>query len=97
MRLQCYAQTPDRACALWQVYDEHQELTPDLLLTHFILSLPVDACPSFATPLVSLRWVLHFEFTTSVPAAKRGWLSGAPAPERIAWSLPVLVWPPEGA
>lgn len=80
-----------------KVYDEHQELTPDLLLTHFILSLPVDACPSFATPLVSLRWVLHFEFTTSVPAAKRGWLSGAPAPERIAWSLPVLVWPPEGA
>ena len=40
------------------------EVTTDLVLSHFIFSLPVDAPASFATHLVSLRWVLRFEFTT---------------------------------
>ncbi|CAL8463947.1 g3482 [Coccomyxa elongata] len=76
-----------------KVWGEHMEITADLVLTHFIFSLPADAPASFATHLVSLRWVLRFEFTTSV-AKPASWLSGGPTPERIAWALPVLVRPP---
>ncbi|EIE18927.1 hypothetical protein COCSUDRAFT_49110 [Coccomyxa subellipsoidea C-169] len=76
-----------------KVWGEHVEITADLVLTHFMFSLPADAPASFATHLVSLRWVLRFEFTTSV-AKPASWLSGGPTPERIAWALPVLVRPP---
>jgi hypothetical protein len=47
-----------------QVWDEHLEVTADLVLSHFVFSLPLDAPASFATHLVTLRWVLRFEFTT---------------------------------
>ena len=76
-----------------QVWDEHVEVTSDLMLTHFLFSLPLDAPASFATHLVALRWVLRFEFTTSA-AKPAGWLSGGSSPEQIVWSLPVLVRPP---
>ena len=76
-----------------QVWDEHVEVTSDLMLTHFMFSLPLDAPASFATHLVSLRWVLRFEFTTSA-AKPAGWLSGGSTPEQIVWALPVLVRPP---
>ena len=82
--------------AVWlrlQVWGEHVEITAGLVLTHFMFSLPADAPASFATHTVSLRWVLRFEFTTSV-AKPASWLSGGPTPERIAWALPVLVRPP---
>lgn len=75
------------------MWDEHVEISADLVLTHFMFSLPSEAPASFATHLVSLRWVLRFEFTTSV-AKPAGWLSGGPTPERIAWALPLLVRPP---
>ncbi len=81
------------ACALMQVWDEHVEVTSDLVLTHFMFSLPLDAPASFATHLVALRWVLRFEFTTSA-AKPAGWLSSGSTPEQIVWSLPVLVRPP---
>ncbi|KAK9918728.1 hypothetical protein WJX75_006323 [Coccomyxa subellipsoidea] len=76
-----------------KVWGEHVEITAGLVLTHFMFSLPADAPASFATHTVSLRWVLRFEFTTSV-AKPASWLSGGPTPERIAWALPVLVRPP---
>ena len=78
-----------------QVYDEHSELTGDLLLTHFILSIPPDAWPSFATPLVSLRWLLHFELVSHVPQGPRGWLGGTQQPDRLSWTLPLLVVAPD--
>lgn len=81
-----------------QVWGEHLEVTADLVLSHFLFSLPLDAPPSFATQLVSLRWLLRFELTTSVAALAGGWLSGgARAPEKISWALPILVRPPSGA
>ena len=76
------------------MYDEHWELTTDLLLTHFILSIPPDAWPSFATPFVSLTWLLHFELASNASEGPRGWLSGAPKPERLSWTLPLLVVAP---
>ena len=88
------APAPESAARL-QVYDEHSELTADLLLTHFILSIPAEAWPSFATPLVSLRWLLHFELVAHVPAGSRGWLGSTPQPDRLSWTLPLLVVAPD--
>lgn len=78
-----------------QVQDEHQQLTPDTVLTHFMLSVPPDAPASFSSHLVALRWVLRFEFTTSRKQSGGGWLLGSSgtATERLIWSLPVLVQP----
>ena len=75
-----------------QVYDEHQELTPDTILTHFLFSLPIDAPPSFATQLVSLRWVLRFEFTAAYQSSS-SWL-GSRKPDQISWMLPIHVHVP---
>ena len=77
-----------------QVQDEHQELTPNTLVTHFKLSIPQDAPASFRTSLVSLRWVLRFEFLTVSKPAAVGWLGGGgPTSEQLSWALPILVKP----
>ena len=89
----CTGHTIDVQRHAVQVWDEHVEVTSDLMLTHFLFSLPLDTPGSFATHLVALRWVLRFEFTTSA-AKPAGWLSSASTPEQIVWSLPVLVRPP---
>ena len=89
---------PEQSSCNVQVWGEHAEVTADLVLSHFLFSLPLDAPPSFATQLVSLRWLLRFELTTSVAAPAGGWLSGgARAPEKISWALPILVRSPSGA
>ena len=79
-----------------QVWEEHIEVTADLVLSHFVFSLPLDGPPSFATSLVSLRWLLRFELTMSSGGGPAGWLGGTTAKtvERITWALPVLVLPP---
>lgn len=77
-----------------QVQDEHQELTPDTLLTHFMLSIPHDAPASFSTHLITLRWLLRFEFVTNSKPAATSWLSsGAVGSEKLSWALPILVMP----
>ena len=90
----CSRPGPEPLCTV-QVYDEHSELTGDLLLTHFILSIPAEAWASFATPLVSLRWLLHFELVSHVPQGPRGWLGGAAQPDWLSWTLPLLVVAPD--
>ena len=82
-------------CAALQVHDEHQELTPDTVLTHFMFSLPSEECPTFSTHLIQHTWLLRFEFTTVYQPQSSGWgLSKAKAPETVSWLLPILVAPP---
>ncbi len=38
--------------------------------SHFIFTLPAAATPSFRTPMVSLRWALHFELLVGPPPAE---------------------------
>lgn len=80
---------------LLQVQDEVQELTPDTLLTHFLLSVPNSAPASFSTHLVSLHWLLRFEFVTMAQISSTGWLGGSVTKkvDRLLWTLPVLVRP----
>ena len=78
-----------------QVQDEYQELTSDTLLTHFMLSVPATATASFSTHLVSLNWLLRFEFVTMAVSASTGWLGGTSKHiDRLIWTLPLLVQTP---
>eukprot|EP00899_Mesostigma_viride_P026351 jgi/Mesvir1/6900/Mv09060-RA.1 len=70
-----------------KVQDEWMEYTCDTLHTHFIFTLPSDAPSTFATPFVSVRWLLRFEFVAvvvggseSAVGAKGG---GAPPPSTV--------------
>ena len=71
-----------------QVVEEYHQLTPDTVLVHFLFSVPLRLPVSFATPLVSLRWVLRFEFTLQCR------VQSSTPPQRMTWLLPVLVRPP---
>ena len=77
--------------------EECHQLTQDTIMTHFSFSVPLVSPVSFATPLMSLRWVLRFDFAVQLrPAGGRWPLSGtAPRPsQKITWLLPVLVRAP---
>jgi hypothetical protein len=75
-----------------RLYWEHQELTPDTLVTHFTFSIPPHAPPSFRTPMVSLRWVVRFELSISWP---KGAAKGS-AQDPLVWALPIVVFPRQG-
>ena len=80
-----------------QVVEECQQLTQDTIMTHFGFSVPLVSPVSFATPLMSLRWVLRFDFAVQLRPAGGKWpLSGSTPrpPQKITWMLPVLVRAP---
>ena len=92
----CVSVSVFHGCHIVQVYDEHQELTANTILTHFMFSLPFEECPTFSTHLVQHKWVLRFEFTATYHQKGSGWGLGKTNknPEQITWLLPILVWPP---
>ena len=64
------------------VADEAAGATAHLLTAHFALCLPVRAAPSLATPLVSVRWRLRFEFCCEGREGVGGQHSGLLPPAR---------------
>jgi hypothetical protein len=72
------------AAPLRRVLAEHAEAVADLAAAHFVLTLPRDAPPAFAAPLVALRWALRFRFVAADPA-RGGRL------EELEWALPLEV------
>ena len=79
-----------------QVVEEFHQLTPDTVMAHFLFSVPQNLPVTLATPLVSLRWVLRFEFTLNTRVQSSGWglKPTAALPQQMTWLLPVLVRPP---
>lgn len=79
-----------------RLHCEHSEFTGDALATNFMFSIPTSAPPSFKTPLVSLRWVLKFEFEVGRPV---DWdeMGEIHPPSRetepLIWQLPLTVYP----
>ena len=92
-----YATLMEMRFTALQVVEECQQLTQDTIMSHFGFSVPLVSPVSFATPLMSLRWVLRFDFAVQLrPAGGRWPLSGS-APrqsQKITWLLPVLVRAP---
>ncbi|GMH41044.1 hypothetical protein BSKO_08954 [Bryopsis sp. KO-2023] len=83
-------------CVIRRLYCEHVELTTDVLMTSFSFSIPPGAPCSFRTPLLTLRWVLSFEFTVG----EAGQVDSAGIIrkpnnrcEQLNWRLPVTVKP----
>lgn len=76
-----------------KVWDEWQQLTPDTVLTHFTFTVPSNGPPSFATPVVSLRWLLRFQFTAGISSSGWGLFgSGGTKVQEITWTLPFSVF-----
>lgn len=80
-----------------KVQADYYEVVVDMLQTHFIFSIPFDGPPSFATPQVSLQWVLRFEFVTTprnVDWTKYEHLFLIEEREKGEWSIPIFVHAP---
>lgn len=81
-------------CTIRKMYCEHVEVTADVLMTNFVFSVPPSAPSSFRTPLMTLRWVLRFEFMVGTPGQvdSSGTIQKPIAQcESLEWKLPVLV------
>jgi len=66
-------------------YCEHHELTLHALQTHFTFQLPVEATQEFSTAVISLQWMLRFEFLTTDPKQPTNVL------EPLKWELTLRV------
>lgn len=83
-----------------QVQTEFHEVTAHLLTTHFLFTIPMDAPAAFATPLVSIQWVLRFEFVALRHRSgdrsrdRLGLPLSADESERGEWSMPIVVHAP---
>lgn len=81
-------------CTIRKLYCEHVEVTADVVVTNFVFSVPPSAPSSFRTPLMTLRWVLRFEFMVGTPGQvdSLGTIQKPVAQcESLEWKLPVLV------
>ncbi|XP_018327641.1 RAB6A-GEF complex partner protein 2 [Agrilus planipennis] len=78
-------------------FSKHHEVCLGFKYTQLILPIPLHVTPAFATPLVSLKWRLHFEFVTTMSKTlegpdlnQAGWQAPTELPiETMVWSLPI--------
>lgn len=100
--LQCEEETQleDSKQTKITTYSKHHEVCLGLKYTQVILPIPLHVTPAFSTPLVSLKWRLHFEFVTStnsgldMPTLDTDYWQ-APADlsiETMVWSLPIKLF-----
>ncbi|GLV43330.1 uncharacterized protein CBL_03873 [Carabus blaptoides fortunei] len=81
-------------------YNKHHEVCLGLKHSQLILPIPLHVTPAFTTPLVCLKWRLHFEFVTSTDKALEapsldqcGWQAPSEIPiETMIWSLPIRLF-----
>lgn len=81
-------------------YNKHHEVCLGFKHSELILPVPLHVTPAFSTPLVTLKWRLHFEFVTStskdlnLPTLDHcGWQGPNEIPiETMVWSLPVRIF-----
>ncbi|CAM6041352.1 unnamed protein product [Sphagnum compactum] len=48
-----------------KVQAEYYEVVCDMTNAHFVFSVPMDGPPSFSTSLLTVQWILRFEFVAS--------------------------------
>ena len=91
---------PPSCCMTASLSPALQEITTDAASSHFLFTIPASATPSFCTPMVSLRWALHFELLVGPPidytAMDRTSKSAHqhPALQQLLWALPLVVTSP---
>lgn len=79
-----------------QAYYEYFEIVNDVINTQFLFSIPLDGPASITTPLLSLEWILRFEFI--VTPLNQDWkklehplLIDVCERRKGEWSLPIVV------
>ena len=85
-----------KSCVIRRLHCEHTEFTGDVFMTNFMFTIPSNAPPSFKTPLLSLRWVLKFEFEVGrcmefMEDGETHMTSSETEP--LLWQLPLIVYP----
>lgn len=81
---------------IWQVHSEYYEIVNDVINTQFLFSIPLDGPASMTTPLLSLEWILRFEFVAT-PAnvdwskVEHPMLIDVSQRRKGEWSLPITV------
>ncbi len=71
----------------------------DMTNTHFVFSVPMDGPPSFSTPLLTVQWILRFEFVASLPdvnwsEVEHPMLLELEQRRKGEWSMPLTVHAP---
>jgi len=85
-------------------HSRHHEVCLGYSHSHMAVPVPLTLAPSFATPVCSVSYILHFEFVTAaegvaeqgVPEEEGGSEWQGPAKlgiETMVWDLPVTVYP----
>jgi hypothetical protein len=79
-----------------KVHSEYYEIVNDVINTQFLFSIPLDGPASMATSLMSLEWVLRFEFVATPPnvdwkKVEHPLLIDVSARRKGEWSLPITV------
>ena len=69
-----------------RAYAEHHEYTMNTLAAHFMFQIPVEAAHEFSSDVVSLSWVLRFEFI-SLDGVERQL-------DPLLWELPLRILVP---
>jgi len=81
-----------------KVINQLHECSHETLKTYFSFYIPVDAAQSFQTELVTLRWVLRFEFITAMTwDDRKGEKNIDYTPKQVEvlnWTLPIRVLVP---
>lgn len=79
-----------------KAYSEYFEIVNDVISTQFLFSIPLDGPASITTPLLSLEWILRFEFI--VTPLNKEWKSlehplliDVNERRKGEWSLPIVV------
>uniref|UniRef100_A0A1Y1MV04 RAB6A-GEF complex partner protein 2 n=1 Tax=Photinus pyralis TaxID=7054 RepID=A0A1Y1MV04_PHOPY len=81
-------------------FNNQHEVCLGLKYTQLVLPIPLHVTPGFTTPLMSLRWRLHFEFVTSTNKSLQNptldqneWQAPADlSVETMVWSLPIQIF-----
>jgi hypothetical protein len=81
---------------IWQVHAEYYEIVNDVISTQFLFSIPLDGPASMTTPLLSLEWILRFEFVATPPnvdwnKVEHPMLTDVTQRRKGEWSLPITV------
>jgi len=71
-------------------FAEHHELTYSTLHSSFSFQIPIEGAQEFATELVSVRWLLQFEFITGTFSSSKDQINAEP----MQWNLPIRVLVP---
>ena len=93
-----FANTPGRPSGTsTKTVAEYEEAIHDTNATNFEFHLPINATPTFATELVSVRWVLKFELIASTvhrnPDTSTADLTiHRDKSEKMSWQIPIRVF-----